>query len=196
MTASNSASAPIVSVTGAVSSTSPGRCAIGCSSDRVVVTTMRNGGPRRSSSGWANRRSSISRAPTVSTPGDKRSCGSVSHDGNIATASPKTPRSSVVRSSASRPVAVTTSSGPACASALAANTRALAGPTRVRSLGLSAARRATSARRGIPQRQVNEPRDRGLNMGGPRCGHDVPILGKRRSACGSAQTDKRAQKCE
>ena len=41
--------------------------------------------------------------------------------------------------------------------------------------------------RGIPQRQVNEPRDRGLNMGGPRCGHDVSILGTRRSACRSGQ---------
>ena len=68
MTVSNSASAPTVSVTGSISATSG---AIGCSSDRVVVTTTRNGGPRRSSSGWANRRSSISRAPTVSTPGDK-----------------------------------------------------------------------------------------------------------------------------
>jgi hypothetical protein len=145
MTASNSASTPTVSVTGSMSATSG---AIGWSSDRVVVTMMRTGGPRRWSSGWASRRSSISRAPTVSTPGDSRSCGSVSHDGNIATASPKTPRSSAVRSSASRPVAVTTSSGPACASALAANTRALAGPTSVRSLGLSAARRATSANDG------------------------------------------------
>jgi len=35
------------------------------------------------------------------------------------------------------PGGVTTRSGPTCASALAANTRALAGPTRVRSLGLS-----------------------------------------------------------
>ena len=122
--------------------------AIGCSSDLVVVTTTRSGGPRRSSSGWDSRRSSIRRAPTVSTPGDSRSWGSVSQDGNIATASPNTPRSSVVRSSASRPVAVTTSNGPAWASAEATNTRAPAGPTTARSTGLSAALRATSCREG------------------------------------------------
>ena len=57
--------------------------AIGCSSERAVVTTTRSGGPSRASSGLASRRSTISRAPTVSTPGDSRSCGSVSHDGNI-----------------------------------------------------------------------------------------------------------------
>ena len=31
--------------------------------------------------------------------------------------------------------------------------------------------------RGIPQRQFDEPRDRGLNMGDPRCGHDASIVG-------------------
>ena len=48
------------------------------------MTTTRSGGPSRASSGWASRRSTIIRAPTVSTPGESRSCGSVSHDGNIA----------------------------------------------------------------------------------------------------------------
>ena len=67
-------------------STSP--VAIGCSSERTVVTTIRSGGPSRSSAGSANLRSNIIRAPTVSTPGDNRSCGSVSQDGNRAAAAP------------------------------------------------------------------------------------------------------------
>ena len=153
--------------------------AIGCSSERVVVTTTRSGGPSRASSGWASRRSTIIRAPTVSTPGDSRSCGRVSHDGNIATASPRTARSSAVRSSASRPVAVTTSSGPAWASAAATNSRALAGPDQ-RPLGGAVRRRCStrSAKVGARQGQFDEPRHRGLDMRVPRCGHDVlPIVG-------------------
>ena len=154
MTPSNSASSPTVRVTGSMPARSG---AIGCSSERTVVTTTRSGGPRRSSSGLASRRSTISRSPTVSTPGDNRSCGSVSQDGNSAAESPKTPRSSAVRSSASRPVAVTTSSGPAWASAQAANTLALAGPTRARSAGLSAARRVTSCKEGSRSARSTSP---------------------------------------
>ena len=147
--------------------------AIGCSRDLVVVTTTRSGGPRRSSSGWDSRRSSIMRAPTVSTPGESRSWGSVSQDGNIATASPNTPRSSAVRSSASRPVAVTTSNGPACASAEATNTRALAGPDEGEVDGPFGGAAGHLLQGGVAQRQFNDPRDRGLDMGGPRCGHDA-----------------------
>ena len=131
--------------------------AIGCTSERTVVTTTRSGGPSRSSSGLASRRSTISRSPTVSTPGESRSCGSVSQDGNSAAESPKTPRSSAVRSSASRPVAVTTSSGAAWASAQAANSRALAGPTSARSAGLSAARLMTSCKQGSRNARSTSP---------------------------------------
>ena len=101
---------PTDNATGAMS---PMSGDIGCNSDRTVVTTAFSGGPSRASSGFASRRNTIIRAPTVSTPGDSRSCGSVSHDGNNAASAPYTPRSSAVRSSASRPVAVTTNSGPA-----------------------------------------------------------------------------------
>ena len=137
MTLSKSTSWPTLNVTG---STSPSCGDIGCNSERTAVTTTCRGGPNRASSGCASRRSIIRRVPTVSTPGESRSCGRVSQDGNIAAASPKTPLSSVVRSSASRPVAVTTSNGPCCASALATNRRALAGPTRLNSAGRSAVR--------------------------------------------------------
>jgi hypothetical protein len=85
MVSSKSASSPSVSVTGWMSARSG---AIGCTRERTVVTTTRSCGPSRSSSGWASRRSTIIRSPTVSTPGDSRSCGSVSHDGNIAAESP------------------------------------------------------------------------------------------------------------
>ena len=147
--------------------------AIGCSSDRTVVTTTRSGGPSRSSSGRASRRSTIIRAPTVSTPGDSRSCGSVSHDGNSAAESPNTPRSSAVRSSASRPVAVTTSSGPAWASAQAANSLR-AGRADEGEIGGSVGGTAGDVlQEGVAQRQVDEARDRGLDTNGPRCGHDV-----------------------
>ena len=46
--------------------------------------------------------------------------------------------------------------------------------------------------RGIAQRQVNEPRDRGLNRSDPRCGHDVSIVGIGRNACGSGRIDRSA----
>ena len=123
----------------ATGSTWPSRGVIGCNSERTAVTTTRRVGPSLVSSGWASRRSTINRVPTVSTPGESRSCGSVSQDGKTATASPNTPRSSSVRSPASRPVAVTTSRGPGRASALATNNRALAGPTRLNSAGRAAA---------------------------------------------------------
>ena len=67
--------------------------------------------PTTTTIAWVSRRSTIIRAPTVSTPGESRSCGSVSHDGNIATLSPIIALSSAVRSSASRLVAVTASTG-------------------------------------------------------------------------------------
>ena len=163
-----------VRVTGSISARSG---AIGCSSERTVVTTTRSGGPSRSSSGWASRRSTIIRAPTVSTPGESRSCGSVSHDGNIATASPKTPRNSAVRSSASRPVAVTTSSGPAWASALATNSRAL-GRADQREFGGSVGGTADDVlQRRIAQCQLNQPSDRGLDITVPDAVMMQSILG-------------------
>ena len=142
---SKSDSAPTVSVTGSIS---PRSATIGCSSERAVVTTTRSGSPRCSSSGRASLRSTIIRAPTVSTPGESRSCGSVSQDGNRVTASPKTALSSTVRSSASRPVAVTTSSGPVRARAAAANSRALAGPTTASVSGRVCARSIRSVKVG------------------------------------------------
>ncbi|CKP71603.1 Uncharacterised protein [Mycobacterium tuberculosis] len=136
-TPSKGDSSPTVSVRGSIM---PSCGVMGCSSERTEVTTTPSGGPSWASSGWASRRSAIRRVPTVSTPGESRSCGSVSQDGNNATASPNTPRSSAARSSASRPVAVTTSNGPCRASALATNSRALAGAMRVNSSGRPPAR--------------------------------------------------------
>src|SRR6478609_10442617 len=58
------------------------------------------------------RRSVDSRRPTVSARGDKRSCGSVSQDGNSATlSSPIRSPIEAAAASASRPVAVTSSTG-------------------------------------------------------------------------------------
>lgn len=136
-TPSKGDSSPTVSVRGSIM---PSCGVMGCSSERTEVTTTPSGGPSWASSGWASRRSAIRRVPTVSTPGESRSCGSVSQDGNNATVSPNTPRSSAARSSASRPVAVTTSNGPCRASALATNSRALAGAMSVNSSGRPPAR--------------------------------------------------------
>ena len=63
-------------------------------------------------SGWARRRSTDRRCPTVSLRGLSRSCGRVSHEGNRPTASaPRLDSSAAWRSSASRPVAVTARTG-------------------------------------------------------------------------------------
>jgi hypothetical protein len=62
--------------------------------------------------GWARRRSTASRRPTVSERGESRSCGSVSQDGKTATRSGEMRQPSAsARSSASRLVAVTASTG-------------------------------------------------------------------------------------
>jgi len=66
------------------------------------------------------------------------------------------------RSSASRPVAVTTSKEPCCASALATNSRALAGPTRLNSGGHSRAGLDELLEGRRRERQFNEPRDWGF----------------------------------
>ncbi|SIK45383.1 Uncharacterised protein [Mycobacteroides abscessus subsp. abscessus] len=136
ITPSNSSSAPTASSTGSRSNSSGD---IGCSSERTVVITTRSGTPIRESSGWANRCSTCSRAPTVSTPGDNRSCGSVSQDGSSVTASPYTSRSSAVRSCASRVVAVTTKTGASLASAIPVTTNARAHVGAVRSRPVLAA---------------------------------------------------------
>ncbi|QIP41766.1 Uncharacterized protein G9444_4522 [Rhodococcus erythropolis] len=94
-----------------------------------MVTITRSGDPYEASSGLASLRSTSTRRPTVSALGDSRSCGNVSHDGNCATPPPSISVSSEVRSSASRPVAVTSSTGVRAASAAAMNGRAGFGAT-------------------------------------------------------------------
>ena len=77
----------------------------GWSSARIGATTTLSSCP---SSGCAMRRSTATRVPTMSAPGDRRSCGSVSQDGNSATQSRgNIEESAATRSSASRFVAVT-----------------------------------------------------------------------------------------
>ena len=91
----------------------PARVTIGCSTARTGATTT-GPAPAVSSeeSGWASRRSTASRRPTVSLRGLSRSCGSVSHDGKSTTESGgRKQRSASARSSASRVVAVTASTG-------------------------------------------------------------------------------------
>ena len=98
----------------------------------------------RPASGWASRRSTASRRPTVSERGESRSCGSVSQAGNSATApSPSSERSAAARSSASRPVAVTASTGRPAA-AMAARAGARSPGTAVRSRRGTAPERAAS----------------------------------------------------
>ena len=105
----------------------------GCSRLRTGVTTTVSGpfgspGP----AGWARRRSTASRCPTVSERGDSRSCGRVSQPGKYATLSgDRKEPNPAVRSSASRAVAVTASTNPAeRASAAASTGRNAGGATR------------------------------------------------------------------
>ena len=88
---------------------SPSPLTIGCRTARMGATTTRTG-PAAPSSGWARRRRTASRRPTVSLDGLNRSWGRVSQAGNSAMR-PSGSRLSraAVRSSASRAVAVTTS---------------------------------------------------------------------------------------
>ena len=87
---------------------------------------------------------------------------------------PKTPRNSAVRSSASRPVAVTTSSGSVWASAAATIDPRAGRADKFEFVGFVGHPRAQVGEVRGGQRQLDESRDRGLDMVGPRCGHDVP----------------------
>ena len=120
-TSSGSTSWPCTSRTGS-RSPSPRTC--GCSSERTGATTTSTGpAPGSSASGCARRRSTAIRRPTVSARGDSRSCGRVSHDGKSATRSPSmTLLNAATSSSASRPVAVTASTGRPVRAARAATT--------------------------------------------------------------------------
>ena len=114
-----------------------GPATIGCSTARTGATTTCTGPCSTSSaSGCASRRRTASRRPTVSLRGLSRSCGSVSQAGNSTTElGSSRSRSAVASSSASRPVAVTASTGrPALAvSAASANGRIPGGAVRSRS---------------------------------------------------------------
>ncbi len=126
-TSGSSASCPIRNDTGA---RSPSPLAIGCISARTLATTTAIS-PYASScvSGWASRRSTASRRPTVSLRGLSRSCGSVSQLGNSTTCSAgRKPRRLAARSCASRPVAVTASTVRAGRSPPPCATRAVSGP--------------------------------------------------------------------
>ena len=111
---------------------SPRPATCGWSTLRIGATTTSSGPDTGSSaSGWVNRRSTASRRPTVSDRGLSRSCGSVSHAGKTATrSSSRKHDSDAARSSASRPVAVTASTGrwARLASAATRNGRSAAGP--------------------------------------------------------------------
>ncbi len=117
----------------------------------------------RSGSGWASRRSTPRRRPTVSERGDRRSCGSVSQAGKTATWSAgRRSASAVARSSASRVVAVTASTGrpesvraasrPSAAIAATTKGRMAAGPVRST---CSAAGPPSRARRAAVARPVS-----------------------------------------
>ena len=147
---------------------------IGCSSERAVVTTTRRGGPSLASSGCVSRRSSISRAPTVSTPGDSRSCGRVSQDGNSATAVTEHP------TQFGGQVVGLPPGGGDHQQRLGLGERGgdeqprAGGPDHRHLVGsaLGPLDQIGECRGG--QRQLDETRDRGLDRGVPRCGHDAP----------------------
>lgn len=97
------------------------------------TTTLTGPADGSSLAGWARRRRTAMRRPTVSDRGESRSCGSVSQDGYSTTVSGSSSvRSAAARSSASRPVAVTASTGrpDSRARAATAKGRAAGGPTR------------------------------------------------------------------
>ena len=173
MTPSKSSSCPTRNVTG---STSPSCGDIGCSSERTAVTTTCSGGPSRASSGCASRRSTIRRVPTVSTPGESRSCGRVSQDGNVATASPKTPLQL-----GGQVVGFAPGRGDHQQRTLprqrAGHEQACAGRPDQAQFGRPIGRALDELLEGgRRQRQFDEPRDRGIWAASPRCGHDAPIL--------------------
>ena len=109
-TSSSGTSSPCWRATGR---SSPSPVAIGWRTARTGATTTESGPWLASpASGWARRRSTDRRCPTVSLRGLSRSCGRVSHDGKWPTApAPRTAASAAWRSSASRPVAVTARTG-------------------------------------------------------------------------------------
>ena len=108
MTSSNPAAWPLLSATG---SRSPSPLTIGWSRLRTgAASTVRAPDRVLPASGWASLRSTASRRPEVSERGDRRSCGRVSQAGKQATEpSGSSEPSALVRSSASRAVAVTAS---------------------------------------------------------------------------------------
>lgn len=135
----------------ATGSRSPRPLTCGWSTERTGATTTETGPVSGSSGrGWARRRSTARRRPTVSLRGLSRSCGRVSQDGYSTTPSGGSrERRAAARSSASRPVAVTASTGRPVSRARAAiaKGRAAGGPTRSTCMRLpSAAAEIASAR--------------------------------------------------
>ncbi len=132
-------------------SRSPRPLTCGWSTDLTGATTTETGPVSGSSGrGWARRRSTARRRPTVSLRGLSRSCGRVSQEGYSTTpAGGRRERRAAARSSASRPVAVTASTGRPVSRARAATAkgRAAGGPTRSTCMRLpSAAALIASAR--------------------------------------------------
>src|SRR5450759_4168223 len=143
---------------------SPRPATCGCRTLRTGATTTRTGAAAAlgSAPGWASRRSTAIRRPTVSARGLSRSCGSVSHAGYSTTESTGSrPRRAATRSSVSRPVLVTASSGrppgPPSRPARAASTNGRTGPGAVTSrVGRPAAANA-AASAGSPATTSSSP---------------------------------------
>ena len=112
----------------------------------------------------------------MSTPGESRSWGSVSQDGNIATASPKTPRSSA-RKVIGFPAGRRNDQQRPPAGQRAGDEQSCAGRTDQRQFpGSVASEVDESLQRRRTQRQLDKPRDRGICDFWPPCGHDDPIV--------------------
>ena len=156
-------------------SRSPSPATIGCSRLLTGVTTTVSGpfgspGP----AGWASRRSTASRCPTVSERGDSRSCGRVSQPGKNATLSGgRNEPSPAARSSASRAVAVTASTNPGAPGSGAPGSGAPGQPPRA-SAAASTGRSAGGATRSVPAGPV-------LAESGP-----VPARASTPRSCGSS----------
>ena len=113
----------------------------------------------------------------MSTPGESRSCGSVSQDGNTRhrVAENALQFSGQVvgfapgRGDHQQGTLPRQRTGDEQPRAGRADQAQFGGSTAVRSMSWLEGRRC--------QRQLDEPRDRGIWAGRPRCGHDAPILG-------------------
>ncbi len=145
-----SAVCPVRRATG---SRSPRPLTCGWSTDLTGATTTETGPVSGSSGrGWARRRRTARRRPTVSLRGLRRSCGRVSQEGYSTTPSGGSrERRAAARSSASRPVAVTARTGRDVSRARAAMAkgRAAGGPTRSTCMRLPSAAAVIASARAV-----------------------------------------------